>query len=349
MKDCYGLAQGECTMIVALATARRRQERIPLRCAVALTLLALPAAAANAQTPCDGATWAVQNDGNYHFSYANRQQAGTIAFCVRNHDGHRAVFVDWQGAGLRSAVPPGRTIFRTSLRGARPATPRLFPFFYGARPNQIDVPTLVAQGAVPPRFTPTAPLLFRRAAFSWMPDETTAAPRPGGNSSLVYIPHPAMVAVLAAVDGIASVLAGGGGSISRIEDHPELLVAFASTFDESVTANSRGRVAITYEFRYYYGFEKPQLRRRLPSRPPTGNRRGWLYLRFSDPVLHRLMFRRDDEVPLRGAGRETLLRATASAPGSGSVTVRTAVLELLLNDRRSVIASIPVTYSSPAS
>jgi hypothetical protein len=291
-------------------------------------LLAAPGPAA-AQTPCPATMSGAVDVPGYNFSYHSWRQPSGAGFlsvhCVRNRHGSRAVFVVWRGAGLRSAIPPGRTIFRASpLAGA--ASIRSFQLFYGARPNEISVPTVASAAGPPAASAWSAPgrFLVRRASFAQEPD----AARGDADTSQVYIPVD-----LDFLGGFARAPLSDAALIEWLEDNPGQLRPFGMTFHNRVRLDAAGRAGIAYECRY-----------RMPE---IGKTRGAVYfLRFTDPILHRQMFGRDDPFPIQGwGGAETVLRATPPL-GAGEVAPRTAQLEILLADRATAVASIPVTYSA---
>ncbi|HMG48132.1 MAG TPA: hypothetical protein VK614_11805 [Allosphingosinicella sp.] len=299
----------------------------------ALTGLAAPAAA---QTPCGGGGWGQVDITNYSFSYLSRSQgqgsAAVSIHCVRNTHASRGVWVEWRGAGLSSVIPPGRTIFRTSPLAGRPRR-RIYPFFYGARPNEMAVATVAALERPLPDWLAPAPAaaLLRRAAY-WQDAGRAPAARAGSNESLVYLP-----VARGLVDGFVRDSRPLAQLIESLERYPNLLQPFGMTFNDRVAVDGRGRTSISYLCRY-----------RLPAAGRTDL--PTFYLRFSDAALHRLMFRQGEPLRIDGwGGGETVLEASVAAPGRGRLAARNARLEVLLGDRRTVIASLPVAFSAPAS
>ncbi len=301
----------------------------------AALLAASPARAAPSLCPGPGRI----NVPNYNFSYLSRRQGSgstAAAFnCVHNYHASRGVFIEWRNVGLRTTVPPNQDAFVTNPTAGHTATVRPYRLYYGARPSYISVQTWASADGLTPglggsafRFVP-----FRRAAYWQGGDGEPEAPAvPGaGSAALVYIP----------VD--PSFLAGFAGRpltprrlIEWLESNPGQLRPFGATFESRPTGDAAGRSTIVYELRY----RMPALAR---SATPL------FYLRFSNRALQRLIFERLEPFPIAGAsGEETVLRAVVPAPGDsqGRAIVCIGRLDILLGDGRTVIASLPVTYSA---
>jgi hypothetical protein len=320
--------------------ARLRRPALLAVAAAAALLAANPAAAAR-KTPCDAvapAAWGQLMLPAYHFSFLSgvrgRGAAAQYLYCVRNNHQRRGVEVDWRGAGLRSPIPPGETIFQSGPLGGRANARRLSPLYYGARWNLIQVMTLADAGALRwPAPRRDAGPLFRRAA--WWQEPPPAAPDDEGlviTRSLVYVP-----------DDVAFLGAFDRGTRSRaattrwLESHPERLQPFTMEFESAVTVEPDGRVSIDYTCRY--------------SVPSVNSDWVHFYLQFSDPALQRMMFN-GATVPRALMGLEygpPVASGSQPPVAPARLVTRTAELRILLPDRRTVIASIPVTWSAPAS
>jgi hypothetical protein len=319
-----------------LRRRRGRFFRAPAAAALAWLLLASSAPAA-AQTPCAGPGWGQVSIAAYDFSYLSRilgRGANASAlYCVRNNHSSRGVFVDWQGAALRSPIPPGKTIFQANPLAGRTASRRRLRLFYGARPNEISVMTL-ARAAAPlwDLARRAAGGAFRRA-FYWK-----AAPAvPGGsNSSLIYVPAGSDFFADRTLEHVQS-RPISPDIIDWLEDHPDQLGAFGMTFDNDVAIDARGRRNVTWKCAY-----------RLIDLPDQG-RSILLYLRFTDPDLHRRMFGSAEPFVIDEWWEERDKEFTVALPPleARRIEARTAQLQILLNDKRTVIGSIPVTYSAP--
>ena len=73
-----------------------------------------------------------------------------------------------------------------------------------------------------------------------------------------------------------------------------------------------------------------------------------LYLEFTDPALNRLMFEDGEPFPIRGGGDYATTLVGETQPFvRGRMETRTAELRILLADRRTVVASIQVSYPAP--
>lgn len=297
---------------------------------------ASPAKAAPSLCPGPGRV----NVPNYHFSYLSRRQgSGSTAAvfdCVHNHHSSRGVFIEWRNVGLRTTVPPNRDAFVTNPTAGRVATVRRYRLFYGARPSSITVQTWAgADGLAPGLGGPAFRFArFRRAAH-WQGEGWEAGPpvAPGGGSAaLVYIPvDPAFLA------GFARRPLTPRRLIDWLESNPGQLRPFGATFDSRRTEDAAGRPVIAHEFRY-----------RMPAL--AGSATPLFYLRFSNRALQRLMFERAEPVPVAGAGGgDIVLRAVVPVPGGGGSPGIVCIgrLDILLADRRTVVASLAVTYLAP--
>lgn len=298
-------------------------------------LFAQPAAAQ--QTPCDAvaaAGWGHLMLPAYHFSYASQVQARSTAYlhCVRNNHSSRSVNIDWRGTGLTSQVPPGRTIFQSGPLGSRANARRLAPLYYGARWSLIQVMTFAgAQELLPRHVSP--PLDVRVVRATWGQEAPPALVRSGEpaavTTSLVYVPtDPSFLF------GTPGRTRSRAATVEWLESHPDQLKPFSMTFEDRVRIDAQGRITAAYICTYDI---------------PTFEDPGALYLQFSDPMLQEGMF--GDATPYPVGGEEYAEPvATFELPWDRRPLVsRTAQLLVLLSDRRTVVASIPVTYSAPAS
>jgi hypothetical protein len=293
-----------------------------LRLAWLLAPLAAAAAPAAAQSPCPATGWEHHKSGYEFDYYSGRKPDRTgLVYCVHNLG--RGMFFDWQGSGLSSAIPPGQTIYTTAPASRLALKTRLF--FYGARRSFIVVPTAFRTASFGPAAAPWAarsgPGPFRRA-FA-LPAE--AAVESGESGALLYVPtdlsflvdfarHPMSLRKL----------------IERLEASSDQLRPFGMTFANQVTAAPDGRLTVAWRCRYAL---------------PNLGRAGLLYLRFSDPDLHRRMFK--DDKPFAIAAWNAEFEASLPPLDPGRLAARSTKLQILLPDRKTVIASIPISWSGP--
>lgn len=306
-----------------------------LSLAAAASLAALAAPAGAQQSPCpasDWRGWSNVGTAGYDFAFVSERRAsGSATFavnCVRNRHASRGMFVDWRGAGLRSAVPPGRTIYRTGPVAAA-AKPKRHLFFYGARPHHMVVTTI---GALAPPGAPPRPSVGRPPllpGFLWQPapalaGEALAAPPDTSTALFVPLDPDYFAALGKRRPSLAEV-------VRHFEARPDRLQAFEMTFENALSAGPGGKVAVAWKCRY-----------RLPGLART---RGFgLSLRFADSALHRRMFGGEAPLPLGNWKGETVMEAALDPLPSGDVARRRTRLEILLPDGRTPIASIPVHY-----
>lgn len=295
-------------------------------------LAAAAASPAAAQSPCPATPNSWQSHSTvYSFAYYSGWRANGAGFvhCVRN-TGSLGMFVDWRGSGLISFVPPKKIFYSTGPATSLGSKKQLF--FYGARPHVITVPTarplamLGPAGASWAARSGAGPFL---RAFVLKPGARPVAS--GDTSALLYLPT--NVSLLA---GLADKKLSLRALIKRLEAAPDELGAFGMTFANRVTAAPDGRLAVSWECRYTL----PKLER--SGSPP-------FYLRFSDSDLHRRMVGRSDPLPVIGWGGEAEFKAALPPLDPARLAARQAKLQVLLADRRTVIASIPISYSGPRS
>ena len=309
---------------------RLLMDRLAVRAAAVAGALLAAAPAAAQPTPCDSvssAAWGHHMVPAYQFSFLSgvrgRGAAAHYLHCVRNNHRQRAVDVDWRGAGLRSPIPPGGTIFQSGPLAGRANARRPFALYYGGRPSMIQVMTLAGAGELswPPARLPANPL-FRRAA--WWQEAPAAASAADVTTSLVYLPaYPDLRPQSARRSSSRAEI------VEWLESHPEQLRPFSMIFENDVVIDAQGRVTITYTCRY----------------APQGE--AFYYLEFSDPEFQRTMFG-NSTYPVSGIQEYPPVASASLEPAHGRVVTRTVQLRVLLDDRRTVVASIPVVYSALA-
>lgn len=319
------------TFASAATLLRPWPARFGLVAAFGAAVLAASSPAA-AQDPCAGPGAGRLRVANYHFSFLSqvegRGSGARSVHCVRNNHPRRGVFVDWRGAGLRSLIPPGEDIVHTTPLAGRAASRRPFSLFYGARPNVIPVPTMAGGEPLPlgPDLARSAGSLLRLAAWT-QPAAGAAASESEGT---VYIPVDG-----AFLQGFADRPLSSAEMIEWLETHPNLLQPLSMTFKSQMSVDASGQVNIAYEC--IYGVPEMDSTRGPP-----------LYLDFADPALNRLMFEDGEPFPVQGGGGYmTTLGGNAPPLAPGQAETRTTELRILLGDRRTVVASIQVTYSAP--
>ncbi|HEX8366529.1 MAG TPA: hypothetical protein VF603_14705 [Allosphingosinicella sp.] len=179
---------------------------------------------------------------------------------------------------------------------------------------------------------PTGPISvgFRRAFYSPAATEPGLADDNADNSAQLYIPT--------GIDSLRNVLRwppSRARLVAWLESDDAQLLGFQMTFDTVESLDREGRRALRYDFRY--------------ATPRLGPAGAAIHLRFSDRDLHGLFFRRAGPVPIgAGGAAPTVLSATLPLERNGRIVERTARLQVLLPDLRTVVASIPINYSAPA-
>ena len=302
-----------------------------LRLPAAALALGLAAAPAAAQNPCPASGWSAVDTGGYAFAFVSRSRpgGGSAVNCVTNRHASRGMFVDWRGAGLRSAIPPGRTIFRTGPV-ASGAAPKRSLFFYGARPHHMVVPTI---GALAPSAAPRpgAPPLL--PGFLWQPrpafaDPPLAADPDIRTSLFVPIDPEWFKAMRKRRPSLAEM-------VGHFEARPDRLQAFEMTFENRLEPGPGGRVAVGWKCRY-----------RLPGLARA--QALGLTMRFADSALHRRMFGDPAPAPVGNWKDEMLIEASLPPLPSSGVGERRTRFEILLPDGRTPVASIPIRFYAPA-
>ena len=137
--------------------------------------------------------------------------------------------------------------------------------------------------------------------------------------------------------------------IDYVESHPQRLRSFSMEFNSRTTSIGPGRVRIDYECDYS-GVEAVRAM-------TVGSQRSLAkFLLFRDPALQLAMFRTLEPVAFGGEEQSSLIghRPDGGPFASGrisnvaakGVANRSSTLEILLGDRKTVIASMPINYQA---
>ena len=300
-------------------------------------LLLLTGAPGSAQTdPCPPQlSGSVSNPPAYQFSYQSWiWRSGTgfrLGNCVKN-TGRRPLFVDWQGASLRTFVPAGESAFSVTPRATGRGVRRLSPLFYGARPTRMTVPTVFPIAALTGGGAQRA---LWDAGPSWRALFKPSDPAKASDSlqSFAKLFVPSNIAHFALANGTLS----QAKLTQFIEENPDALQPFSMEFTSTETVTADGRLTISYNCSY----RTEDIQGANDKHPMT--------MRFADPALHRAMFNTDEGIGIGDWWLQMRQDFSASVTVAAGQRVRKAVsrLDIYLADEKTLIGSLMVQYSIP--